>query len=94
MFISEVGKSEQSESNREIGFGSVAVAMRLRNANCDAVRCEMRNAMRSCVSGCEGECSPSDFPGAGIFPEQCPPPCRAAARGSPFGAAVRGPAFT
>ena len=36
--VSEVGKSEQSESNREIGFGSVAVAMRLRNANCDAVR--------------------------------------------------------
>ena len=30
--VSEVGKSEQSESNREIGFGSVALAVR-----CEAV---------------------------------------------------------
>ena len=47
-------------------------------------------AMRSCVSGCVSEFSPSDFPGAGIFSMQCPPPCRAAARGSPFCAAGRG----
>ena len=32
IYISEVGKSEQSESNREIGFGSVALALR-----CEAV---------------------------------------------------------
>jgi hypothetical protein len=45
--VSEVGKSEQSESNREIGFGSVAVAMRLRNANCDAVRNANCDAVRN-----------------------------------------------
>ncbi len=32
IYISEVGKSEQSESNREIGFGSVAL-------RCDAKLC-------------------------------------------------------
>ena len=70
---------------------SDSVRLRLR-CGCEmriAMRCEMRNAMRSCVSGCEGECSPSEFPGAGIFSMQCPPPCRAAARGSPFCAAGR-----
>ena len=33
LYRSEVGKSEQSESNREIGFGSVAL-------RCDAKLCE------------------------------------------------------
>ena len=47
-------------------------------------------AMRSCVGGSGGECSPSDFPGAWLFSIKCPPPCRAAARGSPFCAAGRG----
>ena len=71
-------------ADREIGFGGAC--------GCDAVamRCEMRNAMRSCVGEGGSEFSPSDFPGAGIFSIKCPPPCRAAARGSPFCAAGRG----